>query len=414
MTDAPPRSQRRWPRRTLIGLVVFAVVFHLGGGWYFSGLLRSDGLEPRAPSHDLGVRVVEVDEDSIVLDGTDRRAIEHPGVFGLWWEDGYGRVGEILTLGDGEVRREWALVDGAPPPTCASEDLAQCTEVDLEGYVYPADPSDVGLSFSEVTYESPLGAMGAWLVEPSGSATVETGLLSEPAQPSDVWAIHMHGLGAERREAVRMLSTYSEAGITSLVVDYRNDPGAPADPSGLYQFGRTEWEDAEAAVQYALDNGADSVILAGYSTGAAAEMAFLENSPLADRVVGVTFDAPNLDFGRAVSVEASRRTIPGTPIPLPPTLTATAKWIAGLRYDVDWGAIDYVSRGGILQVPALVFHGDDDQTVPLSVSEDLAALYSDLVVLVVTEDADHVLSWNVDPERYEGLLLDHLESVRGG
>lgn len=401
MTEATPRTKRRWPRRTVIGLIVFAVVFHLGGGWYFSGLLRSDGLEPRAPSHDFGVRVVEIDEVSIVLDGTDRRTLNHPGIFGLWWENGYGRVGEIVTSSDGEVRREFALVDGAPPPTCASEDLAQCTEVDLEGYVYPADPSDVGLSFSEVTYESPLGAMGAWLVEPTGPSV-------------DVWAIHMHGWRAARREAVRMLPAYAAVGVTSLVVDYRNDPDAPDDPSGLYQFGRTEWQDAEAAVQYALDNGADSVILAGYSTGAAAEMAFLENSPLADRVVGVTFDAPNLDFGRAVSVEASRRTIPGTPVPLPPTLTATAKWLAGLRFDVDWGAIDYVDREGILKVPALVFHGDDDQTVPLSVSEDLAELYPDLVTLVITEDADHVRSWNVDPESYEGLLRGHLESVVGG
>jgi hypothetical protein len=281
------------------------------------------------------------------------------------------------------------------------EDLDLCPGVDLEGYAFPTDPSDVGLTFEEVTYESPLGSMGAWFVPPTGEA-------------GTTWAVHMHGWRAERRETVRMLPTYAAVGVPSLVVDYRNDPGAPADPSGLYKFGRTEWEDTEAAVRYALDHGAESVVLVGYSTGAAAEMAFLERSELADRVAGVVFDAPNLDFGRAVSVEASRRTIPGTPIPLPPTLTAMAKWIADLRFDVDWGAIDYVDREGIIEVPTLVFHGADDQTVPLSVSEDLAEIYPDLVTLIVTEEADHVQSWNIDPERYEDLLTAHLTALTAG
>jgi len=242
--------------------------------------------------------------------------------------------------------------------------------------------------------------MGAWSVPPT-------------AENVKTWAIHMHGWRAERRETVRMLPTYAAAGITSLVIDYRNDPDAPADPSGLYRFGRTEWQDAEAAVQYALDHGADHVILAGYSTGATAEMAFLESSPLAGRIAGVVFDSPNLDFGRAVSEEASKRTIPGTPIPLPATLTATAKWIADLRFDVDWEAINYVDRKGILTVPTLVFHGADDQTVPLSVSEDLEKLYPDLVTLVVTDEADHVGSWNVDPKGYEATLAAYLSTVTG-
>ena len=82
------------------------------------------------------------------------------------------------------------------------------------------------------------------------------------------------------------------------------DPDAPADPSGLYRFGRTEWQEIEGAVAYALDHGAEQVILAGYSTGATGEMAFLAQSALASSVAAVFFDSPNLDFGRAVKVEA--------------------------------------------------------------------------------------------------------------
>ena len=98
---------------------------------------------------------------------------------------------------------------------------------------------------------------------------------------------------------------------------------------------------------------------------------------------------------------------------MPPTLTAAAKWIADLRFDVDWNAINYIDRTGILTTPTLVFHGAQDQTVPLSVSEDLAAANPAFVTLVVNEDADHVSSWNVDPDDYDTRLGAFLRELTG-
>ena len=394
-------GKRRWPRKTLLSLVTFAIVFHLGGGWYFSNLIRTDALEPGPSERDYGVQVVEVSESSIVIDGTDRRAIGHPGTLGLWWESGYGQVGDIQSFEGTAVTRDFTVLDGDFPPVCAPDDQGNCTEVDLQGYAFPSDPSDVGLAFEEVVYESPVGTMGAWLIPPA-------------FEPSNVWAIHMHGRRAERRETVRMLPAYAAAGITSLVIDYRNDAGVPEDPSGLYKYGRTEWNDAEAAVQFALDAGAEGVVLVGYSTGAAAEMAFLERSSLAESVTGIVFDSPNIDFGRVVSEEAAKRTIPGTPIPLPGSLVGAAKWIADLRFDIDWEAINYVGRDGIIDVPTLVFHGENDQTVPVSVSRDLEAQYPNLVTLVSLAEADHVQTWNVDPGQYEQVLVEFLDQVVHG
>jgi pimeloyl-ACP methyl ester carboxylesterase len=154
------------------------------------------------------------------------------------------------------------------------------------------------------------------------------------------------------------------------------------------------------------------VILVGFSTGATGEFAFLEQSEISDSVVGVVFDSPNIDFGRAVKTEAQQTTlIPGLPFTVPDSLTATAMFIADERFDIGWKAIDYVGHEHALTVPVLIFHGDADGTVPLSVSTDLAAAYPNLVTLVVTPDADHVRSWNVDPGGYEEQLQKFLSAL---
>ena len=86
-------------------------------------------------------------------------------------------------------------------------------------------------------------------------------------------------------------------------------------------------------------------------------------------------------------------------------------YITDMRYDVGWDEINYVSRTGALTAPALVFHGDEDGTVPLSVSQDFALNNPDLVTLVVTPGADHVRSWNVDVDGYESALERFLTSL---
>jgi pimeloyl-ACP methyl ester carboxylesterase len=384
-------GKRRWPWWLLFAGLGLAAIFYLGGGWYFSGQIHSGGLVPEAPERNFDVTIESIDGDTVVLAGDDD-AIDDPGVYALHWDGGFALIGGIESIDTQGVHRTLTAITGTQPPMTPEE-------VDLDSWIYPTDPSDAGLTFEDVTYTSSLGEMDAWYV-PAGDA------------PADTWAIHAHGWRTDRREMLRTLPTFHEAGIDSLVIEYRNDQGAPTDPSGLYRFGRTEWQDIEAAVQYSLDHGAERVILAGFSTGATGEFAFLEQSEISDSVVGVVFDSPNIDFGRAVKTEAQQTTlIPGLPFTVPDSLTATAMFIADERFDIGWKAIDYVGHEHALTVPVLIFHGDADGTVPLSVSTDLAAAYPNLVTLVVTPDADHVRSWNVDPGGYEEQLQKFLSAL---
>ncbi len=196
-----------------------------------------------------------------------------------------------------------------------------------------------------------------------------------------------------------------------LSIHYRNDDGQPSDPSGWYRYGLTEWRDLEGAISYAIDHGADRVVLVGLSSGAGVALSFMYQSPLAERVVGLVFDTPNIDLSRTVDYGAEQRSIPGTGIPIPRALTALTKVIVSVRYDVDWDALDYTDDIDLIEVPLLVFHGTADPTVPVDVSERLAAARPDIVTLHLVEGADHVQSWNVDPDAYARVVREFLSGI---
>jgi uncharacterized protein len=99
----------------------------------------------------------------------------------------------------------------------------------------------------------------------------------------------------------------------------------------------------------------------------------------------------------------------GTPVP--PALTVVAKGIAGVRYGVDWGELDYVDRAGGLATPMLVLQQGGDPTVPATINEDLAAARPDLVTFERFAGDGHVQSWNVDRARYERAVRAFLERV---
>ncbi|MCH7523199.1 MAG: alpha/beta fold hydrolase, partial [Chloroflexi bacterium] len=329
----------RW-RVALLASATFALVALGGvvvGGWYISDLLRAGALEPDRKPDQLDLRVIALGEGKVTLAATDKARKDgdwtKDGIFGLEWEGGYGQVGAILRIDDEQVVREFSVIQGAPE----IGELAR-----LDSFAFPGDPEQAhGIGFEEVVIASELGELPAWFVD----------------GPRDTWVIFVHGKGANRREALRMLPTAAGLGLPSLVITYRNDVEAPASPDGFYRYGQTEWRDLEAAVDYALQQGAKELVLVGYSMGGAIVTNFLYESPLAERVVGVILEAPMLDFGAVFDREAGERGMPGI-------LTAVSKLIVGFRFDVDWGELNYLKRADELAVPILLFHGDDDPTAP--------------------------------------------------
>ena len=385
----------RWQRlRRPVGkwavvVVAALVVFHVLGGWYFSGLIRSSGLEPDPASADFDIPVLAFDSGTILLDtrqGPDELVL--PGVWGLEWSTGYGQLRQLRAAFDDSVEWELDLLSGNPPPAGG---LAH-----HEVRAFPVDPGVAhGLAFDDVVYRGELGPNPAWLIPGDGPT----------------WVILVHGNGLTRRDVLKPLPVIQEAGHPALAITYRNHPAAKPDPSGYLQYGLTEWRDLEGAVQYALNNGAADVVLVGYSMGGGIVTNFMYESNLASAVRGLILDAPMLDFSAAVDHGARNRSLPVVGLPIPGTLTSTAKWMAGIRFDVPWGDLDYLERAGELAVPILLFHGVEDDIVPVETSDRLAELRPELVTYIRVDDAPHIGSWNLDPAAYEQAFREFLAGL---
>ena len=380
---------RRRPAFWLVTFLAVFLLFHFGGGWYFSGEIYSSALKPSPSTFDFDIPVLAIGGGTVTLSTVDGPSeLETPGVWGLAWADGYGRLTELVATDDESA--EWRLESSSPvlPETGAL--------VDLDGRTFAGDPMEAhGIGFTDVTYRSSLGDNPAWFIE--GDA--------------GTWVVLVHGNGLTRRDMLKPLPVIVANGNPALVITYRNDPPAPADPSGRLQYGLTEWEDLEAAVDYALTAGADDVVLVGYSMGGGIVVNFLYESPLAARVRGVVLDSPMLDLGAAVDLGASNRSLPVIGLPIPSTLTATAKLMAGLRYDLDWGRLDYLDRADEIRVPVLLFHGAEDDIVPVETSDELAEMLPGLVTYHRVDSAKHLESWNLDSAAYEKLLSEFLAGL---
>src|SRR4029450_8949690 len=82
-----------------------------------------------------------------------------------------------------------------------------------------------------------------------------------------------------------------------------------------------------------------------------------------------------------------------------------------VRYDLDWGDLDYVDRAGALAAPILLFHQGGDPTVPVAISERRARARPGRGTSGRFGGAGHVQSWNVDRVRYERALRAFLDRV---
>ena len=335
--------------------------------------------------------VILADDDSTITLSATMDSMT-PGRYSFWFdqEGGHARVGEILSYTTDTVTRQLLGVDFG--------DLEHAQRGRFSGWFY-LGPKELGVPFSDVEVQTELGPAPAWLIPAAG--------------PSARWMIGVHGRAVRRQETLRSVPVFRSAGYTSLLISYRNDHDAPSTADNRYALGDTEWRDVEAAMQYAIDNGAREIVLMGWSMGGATVLQALTRSPLSRLVRGVVLESPVVDWVAALRFQG---TINKLPKPLDRLVLGliSGKWagrLTGQAEPIDLKRLDFVTRASELEVPILLLHSTDDGYIPSDASAALAAARPDIVTYEEFGTARHTKLWNYDADRWNSAISAWLEKL---
>jgi len=344
-------------------------------------VLTPDRLKP----DDSQILAVEDDCVTLLLTPESRQ----PGRYGLWLDGGRGhaRVGAVLKVDEesGRVRRVLEGIDSGE---------LRIGPARWNQYYFAGNPRDaLGLPSRDVEIAAEIGTLAAWEVPPAESSDGR-------------WAILVHGRGARRDECLRAVPVLHELGYTALIPMYRNDIGAPASSDGRYSLGLSEWHDLEAALLYAVDEGAQEIVLFGWSMGGAIVLQTLDRSWLSDRVRAVVLDAPVIDWADVLRHHGALNKIPGPIEKLSRSLIGHrwARRLVGVHEPIDVALTNWEHRADELNHRTLIIHSLDDEFVPVGPSASLAAKRPDLVRFEPWHEARHTKEWNVDPERWDAVV----------
>ncbi len=366
------RRRRRRIVAWCLGVLALLVVAIVVASWFLSGLLVNP---VRVTVHD-NIGVIAVGHDEIVL--ARRNESLRNGEYGLDWPTGHAIIGPVIGTTSSTVMRKLISVAGR---------LAPRMSVGLDPDVWTTNPrAALGLDYRSITFPDPLGPMPAWYVPGPGST----------------WVLFVHGIDGKRQAGLRPLATLHALGMPTLLIDYRNDVGAPASPDGHFHLGMTEWEDLDAAARWALSHGARRLVLYGESMGGAIVTRFMHLSSVADKVAALILDAPVLNWAGVIDHQAARFYVPFMALPVKSTVD--------MRIDVNWDALDEISKARSFRLPILLFQGEGDPLVPPSESKAFATAAPGPVTYVPVPGAGHIQSWNANSASYTAHLRAFLAS----
>ena len=388
----------------------------LGIGWYFSGLIYESGLNPEFTE----TESVGTAEDRVVVDSITSKSIKlnveeeqwgvmlENGIYGIIGQNGDAVIGKILNTNGNIIERELLQINGS---LVTGDRIAGAGGLLLDdntgiykilgtsgwsgqatqGVYTPKSVANI--EYEDIFYQSDIGQFPAYLTSSGDDGVV----------------IFVHGFrGDYSREVFAQLRAEDlmDMGFRSMIISYRNDRGLPKDPSGIFQYGVSEWKDIDAAIDEARKIS-ENVVLWGISGGGGPVSSWIQNTDDISKVSGIIYEAPVISFWESVEVNGAAR-FPW----LPQGLFSYFKIVTELRYGVDFDSMDFRDAVINSDIPVLLFHGDDDEWVPVEMSDLIAESRNKNFTYIRSENVGHVTSWNADPENYVLQMSEFLSSLK--
>jgi pimeloyl-ACP methyl ester carboxylesterase len=247
----------------------------------------------------------------------------------------------------------------------------------------PHTPEDFGLTGTDLALRSASGTeLKGWFIPATGPA---------PA------VVVLHGWGGNASLMLPLAPPLHRAGFHTVFLDARNHGRSEhADFSSMPRFA----EDLDVAVAWLRErDDVAAVGVIGHSVGAGAAILASSRNPAIEAVVSVS---AFVDPGEVMSEAPPFNRFPG---PVRRGLFKTMERTIGYRFE----EIAPRARVKHVAVPLMLVHGADDEVVPASHLEELAAVVPEAEVLLIP-DAGHASLDAFEPYVHHilGFLAAHL------
>ncbi len=309
------------------------------------------------------------------------------GEYLLIWQNGMGRLGDIVEENATTLKRKLELVEGEFPSM--GEDAR------MDSFVFRRNPKkDHDINFEELFLEGPVAKLQSWWIKQDKTKAV----------------LLLHG---RRRgqiiETQRALPTIHALGYSTLALSYRNHSESDSSPDGFYHYAETEWQDAKVGLEFLATQGIKEVVVYGFSMGGAVTLELLKQWQKNDLGEGlpwlkaIILDAPLIDPRSVFQFGVNRMGFP-----LADVLTKGSLLLARWRSGIIWEKLDQRTFAAQIKLPVLLFMGTADSTIPVNIVDEFAAAVP-TIDYVRLNDVEHVEAWNVNPAAYGLKVTEFLQ-----
>ena len=298
------------------------------------------------------------------------------------------RIGKIFALGTlsltgllvaGLFIMAWIMSSNIMHPTYV------CNE---KHFVYCGDPSQLNLSYEDVSFQSDEGTdLRGWYMPAEASGELP-----------DKAVIFVHGHGADRREGMRWFKAVHQAGFNILAFDLRNQGKSAKSFSTMGYF---EKHDVIAALDYLQQQKQiQSIGIFGTSMGAVTSIMAMVDDP---RIAAGVFEAgwANLDELYGEIIEQYM----GLPsFPLLPLTVSMLEWRTGM----DLAKLNPENiLGAIAPRPVFIIHCTGDKLIGFSHGERNYAAANEPKEFWKSPCQMHARAWQSDPEYIESRVANY-------
>lgn len=225
--------------------------------------------------------------------------------------------------------------------------------------------------------------------------------IKNPIRKSDVWVILVHGYMGKASEMVPFAKEFITMGYNTLLVDLRAHGKSQGKYIGM------GWQDKNDIVQWTdylqEKYSACNIILYGVSMGAATVMMATGES-LPENVKACIEDCGY------TSVWAEFKSLLSSIHPVLANIALSATSMVGkIKLGYHFKKASSIEQIKKARIPILFIHGSKDKFVPFPMLEELYNAATGVKRKLIVEEAHHVESSKINPERYWKTIKEFIE-----